>query len=307
MASVQSHFLEFWIRRLSIFRVDNLDPQAVRNRSERAVGLLKPHKEVQISEVNADSVPSEWVIPSASPDDRVLLYIHGGAWVMGSTKTHRALVSHLAYESGVRALSINYRLAPEHPFPEGLEDCIKAYEWLVKDGISPHKIVVAGDSAGGNLTLALLVALRDEGKPLPAGAVALSPATDLAFTGKSVITHKQLDPFFSDVGPNTLVHDYIKDHDPQHPLISPLYADLSGLPPILLHVGEHEILLDDAVRFGDKATAAGVDAQTVVWAEMFHVFQLFTPLLPEARQAIVQIAAFIKSRMEDETIHMKIT
>ena len=173
-----------------------------------------------------------------------------------------------------------------------------AYEWLVNSGISPQKIIVAGDSSGGNLTLALLVALREAGKPLPAGAVAISPATDLAFTEEAFKRRSHLDPFFSKMGPNTIIPDYIANHDPHDPLISPVYADLHGLPPLLLHVGEFEALLEDVVRFGDRAIAAGIEAQTVVWPHMFHVFQMFAPFLPEARRAVDQIVAFIGSQLE---------
>lgn len=300
MASMQSTILEFLIRRLNFFGSERNDLQGRRMQMEKTAGKSRPHSKVRIVPVEAGPVPAEWLIPQGAPQDRALLYIHGGAWFMGSTKTHRALVSRLAYASGIRALSINYRLAPENPFPAGLEDCIAAYEWLLESGISPHKIVVAGDSAGGNLTLALLIALRDAGKPLPAGAVALSPATDLAFTGESYKTRLHLDPFFSKVDSTTFIEDYITHYDPYHPLISPLYADLSGLPALLIHVGEHEILLDDAVRFGDSALAAGVEAQTVVWPGMFHVFHMFAPILPEAKQADDQIAEFIKSRLEEK-------
>jgi monoterpene epsilon-lactone hydrolase len=303
MASIQSTMLKFWLRRLNLFGNKKNDPQSLRMRIEQMASKAKPHRKVQVVGVDADSVPAEWLIPPGAPQDRVLLYIHGGAWFMGSTNTHRAFVSTLAYLSGNRALSINYRLAPEDPFPAGLDDCIAAYEWLLHSRISPHKIVVAGDSAGGNLTLALLVALRDAGKPLPAGAVALSPATDLAFTGESHKTHLHLDPFFSKAGANTIVEDYITDHDPRHPLISPLYADLSGLPPMLIHVGGHETLLDDAVRFGNCAVAAGVEAKTVVWPHMFHVFHMFTPVLPEARRANDQVTTFILSRMNDTLLN----
>jgi monoterpene epsilon-lactone hydrolase len=305
MASIQSYILKFWIRRLNLFGDNEIDHQKLRNRIEQASILSKPHRRVQVVAVDADSVPSEWLIPHCASQDQLLLYIHGGAWFMGSTKLYRAFVSYLAYASKSRALAINYRLAPENPFPAGLEDCITAYEWLLQSGISAHKIVVAGDSAGGNLTLALLVALRDAGKPLPAGAVALSPATDLAFTGKSTRTHAHLDPFFHNVVSNTIADVYIKENDPHHPLISPLYADLSGLPPLLIHVGEHEILLDDALRFGDRAVASGVEARTVVWPQMFHVFHMFAPILPEARQANDQIAAFILSRMSDSISNVR--
>jgi monoterpene epsilon-lactone hydrolase len=299
MASIQSSIMKFVIRRANFFGSENINPQSLRIRIEKLAGRFKPPKEVQVVPIDAGSVPSEWLIPPDAPQDRALMYIHGGAWIMGSTKTHRGFVSKLAYASGIRALSINYRLAPENPFPAGLNDCITAYEWLLHNGISANKIVVAGDSAGGNLTLALLIALRDTGKALPAGAIAISPATDFAASGESYKTRIHLDPFFSNLGEITILDDYIKDHDPRHPLLSPLYADLSGLPPLLIHVGDHEILLDDAVRFGDKAVAAGVEAKTVVWPEMFHVFQMFAPFLPEARQANAEIAAFIKSRISD--------
>jgi len=305
MASIQSYVIKYWFRHLNVFGSGEYDPQAIRARTDQVGFFARPCKDVQVATINAGTVPSEWLTPGGAPPDRALLYIHGGAWYMGSANTHRAFVSRLAHASGICALLINYRLAPEHPFPAGLEDCIEVYDWLLHGGISANKIVVAGDSAGGNLTLALLVALREAGKPLPAGAVALSPATDLAFTGKSLQTRLHLDPLFSGGGPTTIVQDYITSHDPHEPLISPLYADLHGLPPLLIHVGDHEILLDDAVRFGEKALAAGVQAKTVVWPEMFHVFQLFTPLLPEARRAVKQIASFIRALMDSNSTPMK--
>ncbi len=183
-----------------------------------------------------------------------------------------------------------------------------AYDWLQTLGISANHILVAGDSAGGNLTLALLVALRDAGKPLPAGAVALSPVTDLAFTGEAIQSRLHLDPILSQGGGSAVIQDYIGNHDPHEPLISPLYADLQDLPPILIHVGDHEILLDDAVRFGEKAVAAGVDTQVVVWPEMFHVFPIFVPFIPEASQAVSQIAEYIHRKLgENLTTEGKLT
>jgi monoterpene epsilon-lactone hydrolase len=297
MASIQSTILKFVIKQANFFGGKNIDPQRLRIRIEKMAGISKPPKKVQVVPVDAGSVPSEWLIPPHASQDRALMYIHGGAWFMGSTKTHRGFVAQLAYASGIRALSINYRLAPEHPFPAGLDDCITAYEWLLQNGFSANKIIVAGDSAGGNLTLALLIALRDSNKLLPAGAVAISPATDFTASGDSYKTRIHLDPFFSNMGTTSILDDYIKNHDPRHPLLSPLYADLSGLPPLLIHVGDHEILLDDAVAFGDKAVAAGVEAKTVVWPEMFHVFHMFGPFLPEAKRANAEIVDFINSEL----------
>ena len=301
MASVQTHILAFGLKRQKFFSGEKIDPVGLRMQIERMASKAPAPRHIRVVAIAADSVPGEWLIPPEAPQDRALLYIHGGAWFMGSTTTHRSLVARLATAGGVRALSIDYRLAPEHPFPAGLEDCITAYEWLLRNGIAPDKIVVAGDSAGGNLTLALLIALRDAGRPLPAGAVAISPATDLTFSGESYTARAHLDPFFSEIGnlgSNTIVADYVTDHDPRDPLISPLFADLRGLPPLLLHVGDHEALLDGVVGFGERAVAAGVAARTVVWPGMFHVFQMFAAILPEARRANAQIATFIRSRLD---------
>jgi monoterpene epsilon-lactone hydrolase len=297
MASVQSYILKFWIRRLRIFNRQRINSQVLRKRMDRWGDISKPHPGVKVVEVNVSQVSAEWLIPEGAPENQAILYIHGGAWYMGSAKSHRALVSNLAYQSGTRVLSINYRLAPEHPFPEGLDDCITAYEWMLENCIPADKIVLAGDSAGGNLALALLIAQRDRGRPLPAGAVLLSPATDLVTSGKSPSPIGHLDPYFSNMGPNRIIPDYIGGHDPHDPLISPIYGDLRGLPPLLIHVGEHEMLLSDVVNFGERAIAAGVDAKTVVWPKMFHVFQMFSTVLPEARQSNDQIAKFISARL----------
>lgn len=296
MASIQSTLIKFWIRRLSLFNAKEIDPLVLRRRIERLAARPPTSREVQVIPVDAGGVPSEWLIPRDAVQDCALLYIHGGAWFMGSSRTHRPFASRLAHASRMRTLSINYRLAPEHPFPEGLEDCISAYDWLLQSGIAPEKIVAAGDSAGGNLTLALLVALRDAGKPLPAGAVGLSPATDLSPAGEWERAGERDDPFFSNMGPNTIIEDYTGGKDPCEPLISPIHADLSGLPPILLHVGENEMLLDCVVRFAERAANAGVDVTLKMWPGMFHVFHMFDPFLPEAKRANRQIVEFMAAR-----------
>lgn len=297
MASMQSAVLSFWIKQLRLFGGGDQDYRRMRARFDRLSAQSRPRRGVKATLVDAGGVSAEWLIPAGAPEEGVLLYLHGGAWSMGSTDTHRMLVSSLALASGVRALSINYRLAPEHPFPAGLDDCLAAYHWLLRSGISPAKIIVVGDSAGGNLALGLLVALRDAGAPLPAGAVALSPVTDLTFSGESMETRRHLDPFFGEAGSLSVVKEYLAGQDPRQPLISPLFAELRGMPPLLIHVGDHEILLDDSVRFGEAAKKAGVEVQVVVWHGMFHVFQVFAPILPEAKEAIKQIGEFIKSRL----------
>jgi acetyl esterase/lipase len=192
---------------------------------------------------------------------------------------------------------VDYRLAPEHPFPAALEDIQTAYRWLLQNGIPPRKIVVAGDSAGGNLALVLLLALREAGDPLPAAAVCLSPVTDLTGAVESRRTKAAVDPILRS-GTSDMVSSYVGKHDPRQPLLSPLYADLHGLPPILLHVGEDEILLDDSTRLAEHARAAGVNATVVVWSHMWHVFQAFAPLLPEARQSIEQMGQFVSEMQQ---------
>jgi epsilon-lactone hydrolase len=299
MASVQAGLIDRLIRRLHLFGEDGADVRALRGRIDRFGEAGWPRPGVAVRPLVAGGVPAERVIPPGAPRDRCLLYLHGGAWCMGSPRTHRGLVADLASRAAVRAVSVDYRLAPEHPYPASLDDCVAAYGWLLERRVEPSRVVVAGDSAGGNLAAALLLRLRDAGIPLPAGAVLLSPVTDLALTGASHVTRKAVDPFFANVGLVSFIEDYVGSHDVAEPYISPLYADLRGLPPLLIHVGDHEVLLDDSVRLGERAVAAGVDATTVVWPGMMHVFQTFAPFLPEARTANREIAAFIRARIGD--------
>jgi monoterpene epsilon-lactone hydrolase len=297
MANLQTHVLRFFIRRLNVFGGKEIDIDRIRRRTDRLAGIAPVHRRVKVSQIEAHGVPGDWHQPQGAPDNRALLYLHGGAWMIGSPAMYRGFVSRLAHRIKTNALVIDYRLAPEHPFPAGLDDCLAAYDYLLERGIEPWKIVVAGDSAGGNLTLALLVALKDRGRPLPGAAVAISPATDLTGSGESHRSRLKLDPFFDGHEPGAILPGYIGDHSPDEPLISPLFADLHGLPPLLIHVGDHEMLLDDAVRFAEKAQAAGVEETLKVWPEMFHVFQMFDPLLPEARRANREIAEFIQQRL----------
>jgi epsilon-lactone hydrolase len=293
MSSMASHVLRFFIRRMNSLNGKNTSIPELRRRTDAAARLLRPPGGISIQKVPAGTVPAEWVIPKGAPEDRVLLYFHGGAFIFCSLNTHRALVARLAIAGGTRALSVDYRLAPEHPFPAAMEDCLSAFRWLVERGVPPRRIVVAGDSAGGNLALVLLLALREAGDPLPAAAVCLSPVTDLAWTGESIRSKAEIDPIFPG-GSSLSLSAYIGAQDPRQPLISPLYADLSGLPPILLHVGEDEILLDDSVRLAGRVRDAGGQATVVVWPHMWHVFQVFAPFLPEARRSIETIGKYIE-------------
>lgn len=300
MTSFRTRFVKYSLRKMNVFGGDRFDVNHYRRQAAVASKIFRKHRKVKVCIVDAGGVPSEWLIPLQASAERVLLYMHGGGFMSGSSKTHRPFVSKIAFLSASRALSINYRLAPENPFPAGLEDCVTAYRWLLQSGYSSDKIIVAGDSSGGNLALALVVALRDSGYPLPAGAIGISPNTDLALTGASHITRASVDIFFGKVSTKiqTVVRNYIGDYDPRHPLISPLYADLRGLPPLLLHVGDHEILLDDTVQFAERARNAGVIVSYTAWPEMIHDFQLTESFIPEARDAIDEIVRFIREHQQ---------
>jgi acetyl esterase/lipase len=223
-----------------------------------------------------------------------MLYLHGGGYVIGSLTTHRGLAGRLSQAAKARVLLIDYRLAPEHPFPAAVEDATAAYRWLLAHGCTPARLAIAGDSAGGGLTVATLVALRDAGQPLPAAGVCLSPWTDLEGLGESVTSKASADPIVQKEMLLRLASCYLGDADPRTPLAAPLYADLRGLPPLLVQVGTAEILLDDALRLAERAKAAGVAVTLEAWDDMIHVWQLFAPLLPEGQQAIARIGEFVQ-------------
>jgi acetyl esterase/lipase len=247
--------------------------------------------------VDAGGVASEWVEVPEGSSTATILYLHGGGYTIGSMRTHRALVARLAAASVARGLTIDYRLGPEHPFPAAVEDAVSAYRWLVRGGADPATVVVAGDSAGGGLTVALLLALRDAGEPLPAAGVCISPWTDLACTGESMTTRAAADPMVQRDGLRQMAAAYLAGADPRTPLASPLYAELHGLPPLLVHVGSAETLLDDATRLAEKARAAGVRVDLEVWDDMIHVWHAFAPLLPEAGDAIARVGGWVRDRL----------
>ncbi len=250
--------------------------------------------DVAVEPMTAGGVPVEWLTPPGVDRARALLFLHGGAYVMGSLSTHRDLASRLARAAGARALTVGYRLAPEHRFPAALDDALAAYRWLLAEGFEPRHIAVAGDSAGGGLALAMLVALRDRGLPLPAAFAGLSVNVDLEGTGESMDTRAANDPVIQRRFLLETARHYLGDHDRRDPLASPLYADLAGLPPMLLQVGSLETLLDDSTRLAERARAAGVEARLEVWEDMFHGWQLYAKMLPEGRAAIEQVGEFVR-------------
>jgi epsilon-lactone hydrolase len=261
-----------------------------------AMSAFRAAPDVTSTPVGADGVPAEWIVPPSAAEGRVLLYLHGGGYVVGSVDMYRDLIARLARAAGARALGTDYRLAPEHPFPAAVEDATTAYRWLVSRGTDPARIAIAGDSAGGGLTLATLIALRDAGDPLPAAAACLSPWVDLEGIGVSMTTKATVDPCVRKEMIQFMAQQYLGDRDPRTPLAAPLYADLHGLPPLLIQVGTAEILLDDATRIAERARAAGVEVSLDVWDDMIHVWQLFAPILSEGQQAIERIGAFIRAR-----------
>lgn len=226
-----------------------------------------------------------------------MLYLHGGGFTVGSPRSHRAFVSRLSSATRSRALSLEYRLAPEHPFPAAIEDAVAAYRWLLDVHASPERVVVAGDSAGGGLAISAMVAARDEGLPMPGALVVVSPWVDLTCSGASMQTHRDDDVWLDPDGATEVAGVYLGGADPADPLASPLFADHTGLPPTLIVVGTAEILLDDARRLADRMRAAGGTVVLDEWTDMLHVFPAFAPYVPESRRAIRQIGAFVDRRL----------
>lgn len=238
--------------------------------------------------------PALTVEPEGSPAAGTIVYFHGGAWVFGSPAAALQLTAALVRRTGVRAVSVDYRLAPEHPFPAAVEDGLAAYRDLLDQGVAAGRIVLAGESAGGGLSITTLLAAREAGLPMPAAAVAFSPGLDTTLSGASMTTKHDTDPLFTRAELATVFTHYLAGQDPHQPLLSPaLHADLTGLPPLLLQAGSHEVLLDDSTRFAARATAAGVDVQLDVTADVPHVFQAFEGLLDEAEAALDRAARFI--------------
>jgi acetyl esterase/lipase len=243
--------------------------------------------------VRIGALAAEWIIPSGAVDGRAILYLHGGAYCLGSIHSHRFLGGYVARAAQGRVLLLDYRLAPEHPFPAAVDDASAAYRWLLAEGYQPDDVTIMGDSAGGGLALAALLALRDVGERLPGTAVCISPWTDLAGTGDSMTRNRHLDVLLT---PEVLARYavwYANGRDLTHPLISPHYASLARLPRLLIQVGEREILLDDATRLAARTQADGVDVTLEVWPDMVHVWHALAALIPESRQAIGRIGEFI--------------
>jgi acetyl esterase/lipase len=248
--------------------------------------------DVRVEAVDAGGVPSAWVTTPGARDDVAVLYLHGGGYMMGSVKTHTELASRVSRASAARVLLIDYRLAPENPFPAAVEDAVASYRWLLEQGFTRERIVIAGDSAGGGLALATLAALVDAGVPLPTAAVCLSPFADLEGTGDSYKTAD--DPLLTKEAVDEMALAYLQGQDIRQPTASPIYADYAGFPPLLLQVGTRELLLDDATRVAKRARDAGVDVTLEEGEGLIHVWPLMGPSIPESIEALDRIGAFVR-------------
>ena len=269
--------------------------EIVRQRFKRMELLVpRPPLGTKTRNFSLNGLPARTVtVRDARPGTEVL-FLHGGAYSVGSFRNYGHFTWRLGKAARARVLALDYRMAPEHPYPAALNDALAGYCWLLDQGAKPDRILLAGDSAGGGLTLALLLKLRDEGVPLPAGAVALSPWTDLATTGASLHTKADTDPMLvaSEIPHHAAM--YLGGADPRDPYASPLYGDPRGLPPTLIQAGGDEVLLDDGVRMAEKMQAAGCDVELQVWPRMPHVFQLLATVMPEAQAAVAEIARFAR-------------
>ena len=296
MASQESLLVRQYLQMSKANQSPEANIETARQGLEALSALTPVAQDIIVEKVEIEGIAAEWVTAPNAVEDRVFLYLHGGAYIMGSCNTHRYLASKLSRSTAARVLVPEYRLAPEHPFPAAIEDAVSVYRWLLNSGVSSKNIVIGGDSAGGGLTLATLLSLKDAGDPLPALAVLLSPWTDMEGTGESMVTRAEVDPWLSPDATRLTPALYIRDLDPRHPLVSPIYADLTGLPSLLVHVGNDEILLSDAARLVDRARAAGVEVSFKVWDDMWHVFQTFA--IPEGQQAIDEIGEFVTKHFE---------
>ncbi|MFN0108019.1 MAG: alpha/beta hydrolase [Blastocatellia bacterium] len=271
-------------------------PVAERRRIDDEYGDQFPlPKGLTVKPITNADFKGEWVKANGARDDSVLLYLHGGAYVFCSPRSHRHLVAALSEATNSVAFALDYRLAPEHPFPAAIEDSVEAYRWLLDQGFAPNRIVIAGDSAGGGLTIATMLSLRDAGLPLPAAGVCLSPWVDLTLAGASYSANAEA------IATRDRLAGYVKLYLPEttdvrHPLVSPVFADLQGLPPLLIQVGAVEPFYDDSISLEATAEAGGVESTLEIWPEMIHVWHYFHSMLTEGRQAIARIGEFVRAK-----------
>jgi acetyl esterase/lipase len=285
------------LRKNTPFGTNSFDMQGLR--AGMGTRLEPTIKDVKLSKVKVGEIPCEWVRAPGADSEVRLLYIHGGGFVSGSGGRYLPLAAHISAAAKCAVLLPDYRLAPEHPFPAGLNDCVDAHQWMIANGPSgpaaAKATFIAGDSAGGSLTLTTLLALRDRKLQLPLGGIPISPTTDFTLASESLKSVH--DPIISAKTMPIFRDHYLGKTDPKDPLVSPVFGDYHGIPPLLIQVGEHEMLRDDSVRVAKKARADGISVKLEAWPGMFHVFQSHEPLLPEAKEAVEHIAEFMRGAM----------
>ena len=305
MQSIRSRVFIWLIRNRHLLQL-RLKPEVVdesfsvaefRKGVDRVTGKMKMPKGAVTRKTEVNGMAAEWISPEHPLAGKALLYVHGGGFISGSCRTHRTHVAKFAIASGLESLVFDYRLAPEYPFPAALEDCVSAYSWLLEQGYDANDFIVGGESAGGTLTLSLLLALKERGAPLPKAAFSISPVTDLRCQAGSFSSNARND--IAPEGSSELwTQYYIGDQDPTLPLLSPLMGDFRGLPPLHVCVGTHEIHLDDCVNVAEKAMQGGVDVTLSKWPRMVHAFPMMSPLFPEAKQALAEICAFARRHVK---------
>jgi epsilon-lactone hydrolase len=264
---------------------------------ETMLSAMTVDDDISTERIGAGGVPAEWIAAPGANPAVVMLYLHGGGYVLGSMRTHRVMLAYLARACQGKVLGLDYRLAPENPFPAPVDDTLAAYRWLLAQGYDHRQIVLAGDSAGGGLVVAAMVVMRYVGEPLPAAGVCLSPWVDMEATGQSFVTNAASDPSVAKDRIVRMAGIYLAGKSPQAPLASPIHADLRGLPPLFVQVGSIETLLDDAKALTARAQAAGVSVECEVWEDMPHVWHHFAPILPESQQAIARIGEFVRKHV----------
>ncbi|WP_186843714.1 alpha/beta hydrolase [Acetobacterium tundrae] len=270
------------------------------NCDDTALRFFKPMEGISYIPADYSELYAEWIKVENAPEVKVVMYFHGGGFVMGNALSHRNIVSNFVKHLGINALVFNYRLAPENPSPAAVYDSTAIYNWLLTQGYEPNNIVFAGDSAGGGIAMATLLKCKDDGIPLPAVCALFSPCTDMTISGESHQTKAKADPCTPKGSTETYLGYYIGNGDPRHPYTSPLFGDLTGLPPIIIQVGNNETLRDDSTRFAKKAKESGVEVRLKVWKGMFHCFPLLAPMFPEASEALAEVCQFIWNHLKDQ-------
>jgi len=295
MPSLRSKICRILTKRMIGSAFDpNLTMSEIRIHMEKATKMAFLPAKTKVEKITINDIPSEWISGKNANEENVILYLHGGGYNTGSPSTHREFAAHVSNASHAKILLPDYRLAPENPFPAALEDALASYKWLLDNGYSNEKIAIAGESAGGGLTLATCLSVRDSGDPLPSSITCISPWTDLEMTGESVKTLEEIDPMLNLASIQIMASNYIDTNDSRSPFISPIHADFKDFPPMLIHVGSDEMLLDDSKRVSDKAKQDDINVTLRVYDNMWHFFHVFYRLMPEAKAATKEIGDFIQ-------------